>query len=71
MQNSVPKGEGGMIAVLGITVENIENILKENQNNFIAEIANDNCEGQIVLSGKIQDLEKLSATLKENKDKKY
>ena len=34
MQNAVPKGEGGMTAVLGSTVENIEKILKENQNNF-------------------------------------
>ena len=31
MQNSVPKGEGGMIAVLGTSVENIEKILKENK----------------------------------------
>ena len=31
MQNSVPKGEGGMIAILGTTVENIEKILKENK----------------------------------------
>ena len=67
MQNSVPKGEGGMTAVLGASLENIENILKENQNNFIVEIANDNSEGQIVLSGKTKDLEKLSAVLKENK----
>ena len=29
MQNSVPKGEGGMVAVLGSTVETIEKILKE------------------------------------------
>ena len=28
MQNSVPKGEGGMLAVLGASVENIEKILK-------------------------------------------
>ena len=69
MQNSVPKGEGGMVAVLGTSVENIENILKENQNNFIAEISNDNSEGQIVLSGKTNDLEKLSSFLKENKIK--
>ena len=69
MQNSVPKGEGGMVAVLGTSVENIENILKDNQNNFIAEIANDNSEGQIVLSGKNKDLEKLSSFLKENKIK--
>ncbi len=66
MQNSVPKGEGGMTAILGTSVENIEKILKENQNNFLAEIANDNSEGQIVLSGKTRDLEKLSSVLKEN-----
>jgi len=69
MQNSVPKGEGGMVAVLGSTIENIEKILEDNKNNFLAEIANDNSEGQIVLSGKIQDLEKLSAVLKVNKIK--
>ncbi len=59
MQNSVPKGKGGMVAVLGSTVERIENILSENKHNLRAQIANDNSEGQIVLSGKIQDLEKL------------
>ena len=69
MQNSVPKGEGGMIAVLGTTVENIENILTENKKNFLVEIANDNSEGQIVLSGKSEDLEKLSSLLKQNKIK--
>ena len=26
MQNSVPKGEGGMVAVLGSSVEDLENI---------------------------------------------
>ena len=67
MQNSVPKGEGGMTAVLGTTVENIENILKANQENFRAEIANDNSEGQIVLSGKNHDLEKMSIVLKKIK----
>ena len=69
MQNSVPKGEGGMTAVLGTTIEVVENLLGENQNNFKVEIANDNSEGQIVLSGKIQDLEKLSILLKEKKIK--
>jgi [acyl-carrier-protein] S-malonyltransferase len=69
MQNSVPKGEGGMTAVLGTTIEDIENLLKENQDSFKVEIANDNSEGQIVLSGKIQDLDKLSVLLKEKKIK--
>ena len=66
MQNSVPKGQGGMVAVLGSTVEIIEKILKENEQNFNAQIANDNSEGQIVLSGKIEDLDKLIIVLKEN-----
>ena len=69
MQNSMPKGEGGMVAVLGTTVENIENILKDNQDSFRAEIANDNSEGQIVVSGRIQDLEKLNSFLKKNRIK--
>jgi [acyl-carrier-protein] S-malonyltransferase len=66
MQNSVPKGQGGMVAVLGSTVETIEKILKENEKNFSVQIANDNSEGQIVLSGKVQDLDKLIKVLKEN-----
>ena len=66
MQNSVPKGEGGMLAVLGSNVEIIEKILKDNQSNFIAHIANDNSEGQIVLSGKTEDIDKLIEVLKEN-----
>jgi [acyl-carrier-protein] S-malonyltransferase len=66
MQNSVPMGEGGMVAVLGSTVEVIEKILKDNESKFLAEIANDNSEGQIVLSGKTQDLYKLIEVLNEN-----
>ena len=64
MQNSVPKGEGGMVAVLGSKVETIEKILNEQK--LSAQIANDNSEGQIVLSGKTDDLDKLILILKEN-----
>ena len=64
MQNAVPKGEGGMLAVLGSKVEIIEELLSENKNNFIVQIANDNSEGQIVLSGRNSDLEKLIHILK-------
>ena len=66
MQNSVPKGEGGMVAILGSKVEMIEKILKNNEQNLSAQIANDNSEGQIVLSGKTDDLDKLILILKEN-----
>jgi len=66
MQNAVPKGEGGMIAVLGSTVEIVEKILKENENQIKVQIANDNSDGQLVLSGKSNDLEKLTIILKSN-----
>jgi [acyl-carrier-protein] S-malonyltransferase len=66
MQNSVPKGEGGMVAVLGSTVDIIEKMLKDNEQNLNVQIANDNSDGQIVLSGKTNDLEKLILILKEN-----
>ena len=66
MQNSIPKGQGGMVAVLGSTVEIIEKILKNNEQKFTAQIANDNSEGQIVLSGKNEDLDKLILALKES-----
>ena len=69
MQNAVPKGEGGMLAVLGSKIEIIENLLNENKSNFIAQIANDNSEGQIVLSGKNTDLEKLIQVLTSRKIK--
>tara|TARA_Y100000816_G_C26076006_1_gene566422 strand:- start:755 stop:1681 length:927 start_codon:yes stop_codon:yes gene_type:complete len=66
MQNAVPKGVGGMVAVLGSTVEKIEKIINENKKNFVIEIANDNSEGQIVLSGKNKDLSKMTEFLKAN-----
>ena len=64
MQNAVQEGEGGMIAVLGSTVEIIEKILLENEKNFLVQISNDNCVGQIVLSGNNKDLNKLTEVLK-------
>ena len=69
MQNSVPKGEGGMLAVLGVKIQDIEKILKDNEKKFNAQIANDNTDGQIVLSGKNKDLETLSNFLKDNRIK--
>jgi len=69
MQNSVPKGKGGMLAVLGVKIEDIEKILKDNEKKFYAQIANDNSDGQIVLSGKNEDLESVSNFLKDKKIK--
>ena len=69
MQNSVPNGEGGMVAVLGSTVLEIEKILSENNMNKNIEIANDNSEGQLVLSGRNFDLDILIKILKSKRIK--
>ena len=58
-----------MLAVLGSKIDNIEKILKDNENNFKAQIANDNSDGQIVLSGRNTDLELISVFLKKEKIK--
>ena len=64
MQDSVPKGVGGMVAVLGSKIEVIESLINENKKKYECYIANDNSLGQIVLSGSIRDLEKIMSDLK-------
>ena len=64
MQSSVPKGVGGMVAVLGSEIEIIENFISENKTKYECYIANDNSAGQIVLSGNLEDLEKIMIDLK-------
>jgi len=64
MQSSVPNGVGGMVAVLGSKIEIVENIINENKDKYECYIANDNSLGQIVLSGKIKNLEKMMVDLK-------
>ena len=66
MQEAVPKGEGGMVAILGSTLDTIEKIIVENSNNYNCYIANDNSNGQLVVSGKTNDLDILIKDLKEN-----
>ena len=67
MQSALPSGEGGMLAVLGSEIKIISELLNENKKKYECFIANDNSNGQIVVSGKnkylnlfIDDLEKKS-----------
>ena len=64
MQNSVPKNEGGMLAVLGEEIKKIEEILDINKNKFSCYMANDNSVGQVVISGKIKDIDNFVIELK-------
>jgi len=66
MQSAVPKGQGGMLAVLGSDVEKINEIIETNKDKFICYVANDNSVGQIVVSGNNQDLDNFSSELKNN-----
>ena len=65
MQNALPRGEGGMIAVLGINISELTDLIKNTGNENSCYIANDNSTNQIVLSGKITALEDFAKILNE------
>ena len=69
MQNAVPLGKGSMIAVLGLSIEEVNKFIKESQINNVCEIANDNSIGQTIISGDIVSINKLEKVLKSNKKK--
>ena len=52
MQEAVPVGKGSMIAVLGMKTDEINNLLiSQNVKGGVCEIANDNSDGQVIVSG--------------------
>ena len=63
MQLAVPFGKGAMIAILGQEIKDIEKILL-NIGVENCQIANDNCPGQIVVSGTLSEINKLIDILK-------
>ena len=70
MQEAVPVGQGSMIAVLGTKNEEIIDLLKLNRSNKgICEVANDNANGQIIISGNKNSVEAFQIILKEKKIK--
>ena len=68
MQEAVPVGQGKMIAVLGTKIEELKTLLK-NYNNGICEIANDNADGQIIISGDKESIDNFQKLLKQKKIK--
>jgi len=67
MQDAVPAGEGAMIAVLGMTIEEVEQEINQLPKGEICEIANDNSNTQIVVSGKKKIIDDLDKNLKKKK----
>ena len=69
MQEAVPIGEGDMIAILGMKIQEIEKLINSSKKNGVCEIANDNAKGQIIVSGNKIEIENLKLLLKEKKIK--
>ena len=69
MQNAVKEDQGSMMAILGMSLEEVEkeiNLLSKDES---CEIANDNSNSQVVVSGKKTSIEILSENLKKKRKK--
>ena len=62
MQRAVPVGQGAMAAILGLSFDDVMNIADEATSpDSICQLANDNSDGQVVVSGHKQAVEKACA----------
>ena len=69
MQEAVPVGKGSMLAVLGLKTEELNNMMQNiNFKEGICEIANDNANGQIIISGDKESVQLFQNLLKEKKN---
>ncbi len=51
MQKAVPEGAGSMAAILGLSLDDVRAVAAESSGREICAVANDNCDGQVVVSG--------------------
>ncbi len=58
MQAAVPLGKGAMAAILGLGLEEVEEVVLEASQSEICEVANDNSDGQVVVSGNVSAVER-------------
>ena len=69
MQEAVPEGKGAMLAVLGLKMEEVSEYIKQIKGKGVCEIANDNSDSQIILSGEKNAIEEVNKILRLNKKK--
>jgi len=69
MQDSVPQDQGSMMAIIGMTIDEIEKEINLLPKGEICEIANDNSNSQVVVSGKKTVIEILNKNLKKKNKK--
>jgi len=69
MQEAVPVGKGSMLAILGAKIEDIYDLLNSFKEKGVCEIANDNADGQVIVSGDKDSIVSFQSLLKEKKIK--
>jgi [acyl-carrier-protein] S-malonyltransferase len=69
MQEAVPVGDGGMLAILGLKTDEIDKLIKKENFSGVCEIANDNAEGQVIVSGDKNSINLFQKSLKDKKIK--
>jgi [acyl-carrier-protein] S-malonyltransferase len=69
MQDAVPPDKGGMLAVLGMTIDEVRKEIEILKTKEVCEIANDNSYGQVLVSGDLKTIKILNENLKNKKKK--
>ena len=69
MQEAVPVGKGSMLAILGAKIKDISDLLNSLKEKGVCEIANDNADGQVIVSGDKDSIVSFQSLLKEKKIK--
>ena len=69
MQEAVPVGKGSMLAILGAKIKDISDLLNSFKVKGVCEIANDNADGQVIISGDKDSVVSFQSLLKEKKIK--
>lgn len=65
MQEAYPVGEGAMAACIGIPLIKLEEIIKSTSTFGTCQIANDNIDGQVVVSGQLPAVEQVISIVKD------
>lgn len=65
MQEACPQGRGAMAACIGIGAKELQDLIDHSINKGVCQIANDNVEGQIVISGDADNVNYITAVLKD------
>lgn len=65
MQAAVPVGQGAMAAILGPALEEVEAIAADAASDQVCDVANDNSDGQVVVSGNTEAVERAVEIAKE------